>query len=161
MKRNSAETLLNSQELAILLTLADALILTSYRPDTVAIALHPPRWLRRSVAKKIGGGAQKVLPSTPLLRATTKHLVAVARRFLTAKSWSRKKIARDAREYLALRTKQHASGCELLAIQAFAEILGSKYKSYRPKSIPRRSGDIRNARPGNDGVYMSHASRDW
>ncbi|GEM_PF-5732631 len=162
MKRSSTtQGLLSPPELTLLLALAEVLIRTSCRKDAVAIALHPPRWVRRNVVKKTPDGAQRLLPSTPLLRRITKRLVATAKRFLTTKSWSRKKVARDAGHYLTLRATQHAPANELLAIQAFVKALACVRRPHRPKPTSRPPVSFHGMGPTSDGVYMNHNARGW
>lgn len=154
--RNTTKALLRSPELTLLLALTDALIRTSCRRDAVAVTLHPPRWMRRYVVTETRGETAKTFPVTPRFRSIAKHLVAVAKRSFAAESWSRKKAAHDAEQYRLLRKKQHASASELLAIEAFVEVLGyarasRQQKPQAPRPTPRRS-----TMPMSSGAFANH-----
>ncbi|MDO8585076.1 MAG: hypothetical protein Q7R85_03080 [bacterium] len=160
MKRSyTTRELLRSPELILLPALANTLIRESCSRDAIAIAQHPARWMRRRVTKETRDGAGRILRETPLLSNIAAHLITVAKRFVTnvprPKSESYKKIARDAKRYLALRVQQHASDNELLAITVFIEALGYERVSCRLRQVK----SFRDMKPKNDGAYMSRDSR--
>ncbi|MBI2075271.1 MAG: hypothetical protein HYT82_01225, partial [Candidatus Harrisonbacteria bacterium] len=152
-----------SPELILLPALANTLIMESCSRDAIAIARHPVRWMRRHVTKRTRDGAGKILRETPLLRSIARYLITVAKRFVARtprlQRGSHANIARDAKRYLALRAKQHASDNELLAIMVFVEALGYMRKRHRPRTTSGQTERFPSMRPKNDGVYMNHTAR--
>lgn len=148
-------------ETVMLQSAANTLIVESYSAKTVVQALQPIRWLKNHVKPGTRELFKPMLAEeSPRLLAATKHLVAIAKRFLAdiprPKDWmygyliekhginyanrevARRdkvygKILRDAAKHLAKRKAQHASAPELLAICTFIDALKRACDLYRPK----------------------------